>query len=95
MSLGGVALMIAVCSVALVWLLYVLLPAAFRWVSVALVPLGLAYCVYWSPVWFRGADSSEFSSWQLLFIPPWFLAGAIPSALLVKILDKRKSGSNV
>lgn len=60
--------------------------------TVVIVPLTLAYCLYWSPVWLLGAPKTEYGAWEFVFIPPWFLAGAIPSAVVALILRKRRSG---
>jgi len=56
-----------------------------------MVPLVLAYCLYWSPVWFFGEPSWEYHNWMFAFLVPWFLAGAIPSAVVVRILKKPRS----
>jgi|GEM_PF-1690137 len=90
LSLGSGAALIAVCSAVLVWLLCYVRPAVFRWLGIVVVPLVLASCLYWLPVWL-GANSSEYSSWSFLFIGAWFLAGAVPSAVVVLILGKRQA----
>jgi len=88
LSLVSGAILIALLSVAAVWLLCRVLPAALRWLWVVVVPLVFAYSLYWLPVWL-GADASEYSAWAVLFVGAWFLAGAIPSAATVLILRKR------
>lgn len=90
LSLGSGALLIAVLSAGVVWLLNSLLPKALRWLSVVVVPFTVAYCLYWSPVWL-GSDPSEYSAWAVLVVGTWFLAGAIASALTVLILQKRRT----
>ena len=62
-------------------------PTILRWFGVMLVPLALAFCLYWLPVWL-GANSSEYFSWSFLFVGAWFLAGAVPSAVTVLIFGK-------
>jgi len=89
LSLGTGAVLIALASSGIVWLLCFVGPAALRKLWVVVVPLVVAYCLYWSPVWL-GADSSEYSAWAFAFIVPWFLAGAIPSAGIVWIVQKRR-----
>jgi hypothetical protein len=87
LSLGSGAALVAVCSSVLVWSLCYLRPAVFRWLGVVVVPLVLASCLYWLPVWL-GANTSEYSSWSVLFIGAWFLAGTVPSAVVVIIFRK-------
>ena len=90
MSIGSGAILIALLSVAIVWLLSAVLPVALRWLWVVIVPLILAYSLYWLPVWL-GADPSEYSAWALLSVGTWFLAGTIPSGATVLVLRKRHS----
>jgi hypothetical protein len=90
LSLGSGAILVAILSTGIVWLLCSVFPATLRKLWVAIVPFTFAYCLYWSPVWL-GADSSEYHAWAFVFVFPWFLAGAIPSAAIVLILEKRRS----
>jgi len=90
LSLGSGAVLIAVLSVGVVWLLCSFLPVAFRWLWVVIVPFLLAYSLYWLPVWL-GSDPSEYSAWAILFVGAWFLSGAIPSTVLVTVLQKRRA----
>ena len=90
LSIGSGAILIALLSVGVVWLLSFVLPIALRWVSVAVVPFVLAYSIYWLPVWL-GSDPSEYGAWAVLVVAPWFLSGFIPSAALVVILQKHRS----
>jgi Na+-translocating ferredoxin:NAD+ oxidoreductase RnfE subunit len=90
LSLGSAAILIAVLSVCIVWLLCSVLPKALRPLWVVIVPFALAYSLYWLPVWL-GNDPFEYHVWATLCIGTWFFAGAIPSALLVLILRKRSA----
>ena len=90
LSLGSGAVLIAVLSVSVVWLLCAVSPVSLRWLWVAIVPFILAYSLYWLPVWL-GSDSSKYSVWAVLGVGTWFLSGAIPSALLVLVLRKRRA----
>ena len=90
MSLGSGAILVAVLSVCVVWLLCFLLPAALRWLWVVIVPFISACSLYWLPVWLR-ADRSGYSVWAILGVGTWFLSGVIPSAVLVKILRKHSA----
>ena len=88
LSLGSGAVLIAVLSVAVVWLLSSVLPVALRWLWVVIVPIFLAYSLYRLPVWL-GSDPSEYSAWAVLVVGTWFLSGAIPSTALIVVLGKR------
>ena len=88
-SLGQVAVLVAILSTAVVWLLSLVFRQSLaRWLSALIIPLALAYSIYWLPVWL-GSDPSEYSVWEFLGVTTWFLAGALPSAVLVWVLQKR------
>ena len=90
MSLGSGAAIIAVCSALFSGLWCWVRPGRSGWLVALFVPFIASVCLYWAPVWL-GANSSEYSSWAPLFITPWFLAGAIPSAVVVFILRRRRA----
>lgn len=90
LSIWSGAILVAGLSAGMVWLLCLLTPQSLHKAWAVIVPLVVAYCLYWSPVWL-GADPSEYHAWALLFIVPWFLAGAIPSAAIIRVLRKRPS----
>jgi hypothetical protein len=90
LSIGSGAILILVLSVGVVWLLCSALPPVLRPLWVVIVPFILAYSLYWLPVWL-GADPSEYGPWAVLCVGTWFLAGAVPSSLLVLILRKRRA----
>ena len=90
LSLSSGAALIAVCSAVLVWPLCHVRPVVFRWLGTVAVPLILASCLYWLPVWL-GANPSEYSSWEFLIVGAWFLAGAIPSVAVVLILGQHRA----
>jgi hypothetical protein len=90
LSLGSGALLIAVLSLGIVWLLCSVLPVALRPLWVVLVPFIFAYSLYWLPVWL-GADPSEYSAWAVLCVGAWFLSGFFPSAAVVLVLQKRRA----
>jgi hypothetical protein len=83
LSFTSGAILIAILSTGVVWLLCSVFPVTLRKLWVVIVPLVLAYCLYWFPVWFSGEPSWEYHNWMFAFLLPWFLAGAIPSALVV------------
>ena len=97
LSLGSGAVLVALLSAGIVWLLCSVFPASLHKVWVVIVPFALAYCLYWSPVWLTGGSEfdralirSEYRTWAFLCIGAWFLAGAIPSAAIVAMLQKRR-----
>ena len=57
------------------------------WIEIAIVPLTVAYCLDWSPVWL-GGDVTEYSAWAFVTIVPWFLAGLVSSAAVVYTAQK-------
>jgi hypothetical protein len=89
LSLGTIALGIAVISSIVAWLLTHIEVKAVTWIFGLGTPLGLAYCIYWLPVW-MGRDPSEYASWAPLFITPWFVAGAVPAAGTIVISQMRR-----
>jgi hypothetical protein len=72
------AVLVAILSMSIVRLLCFVVPMLARWICALVVPLLIAYCLYWPPVWL-GADSSEYSAWAVLCMGTWFLAGAVAS----------------
>ena len=98
LSLSSGAVLIAVLSAGIVWLLCSFCPTSSHKVWVVIVPLALANCLYWSQPWFeaKGSDYeralvwSEYHNWAFALIVPWFLAGVIPSAAIVGILRRRR-----
>jgi hypothetical protein len=101
LSFTSGAVLIAILSPGIVWLLCSVFAASIRkvWVVVVVVPFVLACCLYWSSAWFSGGSQyeralirSELHNWQFLFITAWFLAGAIPSAAIGGLLRRRAKG---
>src|ERR1035441_9253329 len=90
LSLSRGAIVVAILSTGVVGLLCSVYRVTLNKLRVVIVPLTFACCLYWSPVWL-GADSSEYRAWEFVVVPPWFLAGAIPSAAIALILRKRRS----
>src|SRR5580693_6778326 len=75
LSLGSGAVLVAILSAVIVWLLCSLCLESLRKVWVVIVPFALAYCLYWSPTWLtdgsefdRALIRSEYHTWALLFI---------------------------
>jgi hypothetical protein len=90
LSIGSGAILVAVLSVGVVWLLRSRLSKNLHSLSAVVVPFVLAYCLYWSPVWL-GSDPSEYGAWAVLCVGAWFLAGFFPSAAMVLIIQKRRA----
>jgi hypothetical protein len=100
LSLSSGAVLIAALSTGVVWLLCFACPSSLRKVWVVIVPFALTNCLYWSVAWLeadgdeyhRALVMSDYHKWALLFIGAWFLAGAIPSAALVRVFFAPRSG---
>src|SRR6185436_13754080 len=86
LSLGSGAALVAVSALLAVAISFAR-PAIIRWLSAVVVPLVLSFCLYQMPVWL-GADSSEYFSWEFLVLGTWFLAGAIPFALVILLIGR-------
>jgi hypothetical protein len=91
LSLGSGAVLVAVLSTGIVWLLCAISSVSLRWIWAVIVPFILAYCLYWSPVWLGFDDVSQYSAWAGLCVGTWYLSGAIPSALLILVLRKHQA----
>lgn len=63
---------------------------AFRWILVLLSPLIIAYCFYWSPVWFSQGSLSEYSAWAPLFIGVWYVIGLSANIITTLFLLRKK-----
>jgi hypothetical protein len=90
LSLVSGAVLIALVSAVVVWLLCFVLPVALRRFSIVVVPLILAHCLYWLPIWL-GNDPFEYGAWAMVLIVPWFLTGAFSSALTVLVVQKHRA----
>ena len=88
LSIWSGTFFVALVSAAVVWLLARMF-TKLRKLWIVIVPFTIAFCLYWSPVWL-GTDPSEYHAWALVFIVPWFLAGAIASAAVVRIFHNRR-----
>jgi hypothetical protein len=91
LSLGSGAVLVAVLSAGVVWLLCAISPVSLRWIWAVIVPFIFAYCLYWSPGWLGSDDVSQYGAWAGIGVGTWFLSGVIPSALLVLVLRKRQA----
>ena len=92
-SFSSGAILIAIVSSVIVWLLCSVFPGSLRKLWAVIVPFALANCLYWSAASFEAVGSdynkalvwSDYRMWAPLFIVVWFLAGAIPSAGIVRL----------
>lgn len=82
LSLWSGALVVALVSAVVALALASAWRSKVVWFLVLLTSLGVAYCLYWLPVW-SGQDPLEYAAWAPLFIIPWFLAGACTSLVVV------------
>jgi hypothetical protein len=89
LNIFSAAIIIAVLSFGVVWLLCSKLSMRLGALWAVIVPLIIAYSLYWMPVWL-GADPLEYGAWSFIIVP-WFFAGFFPSAILVRVLQKRSA----
>src|SRR5687768_7103056 len=87
LSLGSGAALIAVVSGSLAWPLGRIRSTATRWCTAVLVPFALSYCCYWMPVWL-GGSGDQYSSWEVLIVGVWFVAGLLGSAIITFIVER-------
>jgi hypothetical protein len=80
-------IVVALLSIGVVWLLCSKVSLRLGALWAVLVPLIVAYSLYWMPVWL-GADPSEYGAWSFIIVA-WFFVGFFPSAILVRVLQKR------
>lgn len=89
LDIFSAAIIVAGLSLGVVWLLCSKLSVRFGALWAVAIPLIIAYSLYWLPVWL-GDDPSEYGAWSFIIIP-WFFAGFFPSAVMVRILQKRRA----
>ena len=89
LSLGSGAMVVGAASAAVALATYWLKPPLVRWAALLSMPFVLAYCLYWSPVWFGGGDAAQYSAWALACIVPWTLAGLFASVVVAGFLRRR------
>lgn len=89
LSLGSGAVVVAICSAALAWLLSYVRPVILRWLGCIVVPFALAYVLYSLPVWLGSTDLAQHSTWSFLVVGVWFLAGAVSAAIILLVFGRR------
>jgi len=77
---------VAVLSALLTWVLFKRARGREVWLLPLAAPLVVSYSLYWLPVWMGSNDVDQYGAWALLFIIPWYLAGAGTSAYVVVLL---------
>ena len=88
LSLASGAAVVAVFSAALAWPLSYVRPMILRWLSCVATSFGLAYVLYWSPVWLGSEDVAEYSAWQFLIVHAWSLAGVASSVVVLLVCGR-------
>ena len=87
LSLGSGAILIGASSAFLAFLFAFIPFTKLRWFFALVMPFVLSYSLYWWPVWL-GQDPSEYYSWALVAIVPWYAVGVIASVLIVVLTRK-------
>ena len=90
LSFGSAALLVAIVSAIISFGLSRVESKKIKWMSGLIIPFFIAYFLYWSPVFFFGADPSEYGAWSGIFIIPWYAAGTFASILVLFIIDRIK-----
>jgi hypothetical protein len=86
---GITTLIVAAISLGLVALSALVVPARRLWLAACLLPLLIAWTIYWIPYWARPhADSAEYDAWLMLFLFAWGGAGILVSLLFVALLAR-------
>jgi len=83
-SLGSGALVVAILSAVICYLLTRNRSTKIKLMACLGLPFLIASVVYRLPA---GSDSAEYEAWELLFIVPWYLAGAISSVIFLIIME--------
>ena len=87
LSLGSGAVLIAVLSAGIAWLIGHVRLRALRWFAAILVPFALSYVCYWLPVWLGGSQDQH-SAWEFLIVGVWFVAGVVSSVVVTFIVRR-------
>ena len=89
LSLPVVAAIIAIVSAVLAVFFARIRSRALAWFAALLAPFLLSYALYWAPVWL-GAGADEYDAWAIIFLVPWYFAGAIASCLALVIARRQR-----
>jgi hypothetical protein len=96
LSLYSGVLLVAAVSIAALIAAFRLLPRWAQWCTGVLVPVLLAWSLYWSPVWLGAAGRSEYSAWSWLGVGAWSAAGLLANSavaiIAVRLRRRRKFG---
>jgi hypothetical protein len=87
LSLGSGAVLVAVLSAAIAWIVGHIRATALRWFAAILAPFALSYVCYWLPVWLGGSQD-EHSAWEFLIVGVWFFAGVVASVVVTFIVRR-------
>jgi hypothetical protein len=86
LSIGSGAGIVAVLSALLTWALFKRARGREVWLLTFATPLVISFSLYWLPVWMGAGDVAQFGAWAVLFILPWYIAGAGTSVFVVLLL---------
>jgi hypothetical protein len=87
LSLGSEIAIVAICSIVVVGFWCYFFQHWVVWLAAIIIPILLAYCIYWSPVWL-GANPSEYSTWSFLGVGIPAFAGIISSLIVILIVRR-------
>lgn len=81
---AGMGLVMVICGVLGLFWAFIPFRNVRRAVAV-LMSFGVAYLIYWTPVWV-GADSNEFGAWALLALVMWGVPGVGTSLVISELI---------
>jgi hypothetical protein len=79
LSLPTGALVVALATLPLAFGTTWIRPRFVRLSCLVAIPISIAYSLYWSPIWFGGRPSDEYSAWMLVCVVPWSFVGVAAS----------------
>jgi hypothetical protein len=89
LSLGSGAVIVGLISAVCAAIIARLQSNVAAWGLAVILPYFVAHTIYALPG-LLGADTSEFDSWELLFVVPWYITGLLASLAIVGAIRSGK-----
>jgi hypothetical protein len=65
------------------------------WLAAIVIPIAVAYALYWGPIWSKRGDNAQYGLWAPVAIASWSIPSSAACLLLVGILSwRRRRGSS-
>ena len=82
--------LVSILSLALIYGLRRLMPRALLWVVAVVLPFGIAYVLYWLPVWARSeVNKADYQGWEALSVGLLGITGALACMLFLAFQSAR------